>query len=93
MSRLSEVAAFLSALSIHVELGKFYISGIGGSGRSSASKLAAFMGDYDLYQIEVTKNYNFDEWREDLQKIFKQTGVLGIPTTFLFGDHQIRVSL
>ncbi len=51
------------------------------------------MGDYDLYQVEVTKNYALNEWREDLQKIFRQTGINGTQTTFLFGDHQIRVCL
>eukprot|EP00794_Sanderia_malayensis_P006878 gene6878-7653_t len=70
--------------------GHALLVGIGGSGRSSVSRLAAFMGDYDLYQIEVTKNYNFAEWREDLQKIFRQAGITGTPTTFLFGDHQIK---
>ena len=66
-------------------------TGIGGSGRSSTCKLAAFMGDYDLYQIEVSKNYGFNEWREDIQKLFRQAGINGIQTVFLFGDHQIKV--
>ena len=66
--------------------------GIGGAGRSSACKLAAFMGDYDLYQIEVSKNYGFNEWREDIQKLFRQAGIAGTSTVFLFGDHQIKVN-
>ena len=49
------------------------------------------MGDYDLYQIEVSKNYGFNEWREDIQKLFRQAGINGTQTVFLFGDHQIKV--
>ena len=44
-------------------------TGIGGSGRQSAAKLATFMCDYDLFQIEITRNYGVPEWREDLKKV------------------------
>jgi dynein heavy chain len=35
--------------------------GIGGSGRQSAAKLATFMADFDMFQIEITKNYTATE--------------------------------
>ena len=31
--------------------------------------MAASMADYDLFQIELTKNYTTVEWRDDLKKV------------------------
>ncbi len=67
--------------------------GIGGSGRASATKLAAFMSDYELFQIEITKTYTFTDWREDVKKMLRKAGFEGVSTVFLFGDHQLKVSI
>lgn len=65
--------------------------GIGGSGRSSLTRLAAFISDYDLFQIEINKHYGLTEWISDIKKLLVKTGCDGIPTVFLFGDYQIKV--
>ena len=31
--------------------------------------MATFMADYELFQIEITKNYTTVEWRDDLKKV------------------------
>ena len=71
----------------------FKLQGIGGSGRSSVARLAAFVSDYEVFQIEIAKNYGICEWTEDIKKVLRKAGYNGIPTVFLLGDHQIKVSL
>ncbi|XP_055012614.1 dynein axonemal heavy chain 2 [Boleophthalmus pectinirostris] len=69
--------------------GNMLLVGIGGSGRTSLSKLAAFICKYQVFQVEVTKQYRKQEFREDIKKLYRLTGVDNKPTVFLFNDTQI----
>ena len=40
--------------------------GIGGSGRTSLSKLASHICEYATFQIEVTKQYRKQEFRDGM---------------------------
>ncbi|XP_073447159.1 dynein axonemal heavy chain 3 isoform X1 [Aquarana catesbeiana] len=70
--------------------GHLLLVGIGGSGRQSATKLATFMNSFELFQIEISKNYTINEWRDDVKKVMVQAGVAGKSTVFLFCDNQIK---
>ncbi|CAB3253984.1 unnamed protein product [Arctia plantaginis] len=69
--------------------GNLLLVGVGGSGRSSAVKLAASILEMNVIQIEISRVYGQTEWRDDIRKLLMKAGIIGKPLVFLFADNQI----
>jgi len=71
--------------------GNAMLVGVGGSGKQSTTRMAAFIAGMDCVQIEIVRGYGLNEFREDIKNYMVCTGVEGKPTVFLFTDSQIVV--
>lgn len=69
--------------------GNALLIGVGGSGKQSLSKLAAFILGYDVYRIMVSTNYSLNDLKEDIRTMYTKTGVTGIQMLFVLTDSQI----
>jgi dynein heavy chain, axonemal len=70
--------------------GNALLVGLGGSGRQSLTRLAAFMEEFEVFQIEVSKTYGRADWHEDLRKVIRLAGEANKAVVFLFSDTQIK---
>lgn len=69
--------------------GNAMLVGVGGSGKQSLTRLSCFISGLNCYQIEITRGYNLESFRENLKELMVSTGVNGERTVFLFTDSQI----
>ena len=63
--------------------------GVGGSGKQSLSRLAAFISSLDVFQITIRKGYGIADLKLDIAAQCMKAGVKNIGTVFLMTDAQV----
>ena len=69
--------------------GSAMLVGVGGSGKQSLSRLAAFICRQRVEQLVITKDFSKANLLENLKDYYKKAGSQGKPTCFLLTDAQI----
>ncbi|XP_037382752.1 dynein axonemal heavy chain 6-like [Talpa occidentalis] len=78
---------------IRQERGNALLVGVGGTGKQSLTRLAAYICGYRCFQIELSRGYNYETFHEDLRKLYKLAGVEDKNMVFLFTDTQVHVQI
>ena len=69
--------------------GNAMLIGVGGSGKQSLSRLAAFICGFQVKQLSVTGTFSVIDLKEALKEFYTAAGVKGVPTVWLMTDGQI----
>jgi len=73
--------------------GNALLVGVGGSGKQSLSRLAAFISSLEVFQITLRKGYGIPDLKLDLSSLYMKAGVKNIGIVLLMTDAQVLASL
>lgn len=60
---------------IRMSQGHALLVGVGGSGRQSLARLAAFTAGCEVFEITLSRGYGEEEFREDLKQLYHKLGL------------------
>ena len=63
--------------------------GVGGSGKQSLTKLAAFTASQEVFEITLARGYDEVMFRDDLKKLYAMLGAENKRVVFLFTDSHV----
>ncbi|OCT60754.1 dynein heavy chain 9, axonemal isoform X2 [Xenopus laevis] len=69
--------------------GNALLVGVGGSGKQSLTRLAAFISSLEVFQITLRKGYGIPDLKVDLANQYIKAGVKNVGTVFLMTDAQV----
>lgn len=69
--------------------GSALLVGVGGSGKQSLSRLAAFISGLEVAQIQLKKGYGVPDLKNELSGLYLKTGLKNVGIMFLMTDAQI----
>ncbi|XP_075374923.1 dynein axonemal heavy chain 17-like isoform X2 [Mycteria americana] len=69
--------------------GNALLVGVGGSGKQSLARLAAYISNLNVFQITPKKGYGIPDLKLDLASQYIKAAVKNIPTVFLMTDSQV----
>ncbi|XP_039082400.1 dynein heavy chain 17, axonemal [Hyaena hyaena] len=69
--------------------GNALLVGVGGSGKQSLSRLAAYISALDVFQITLKKGYGIPDLKVDLAAQYIKSAVKNVPSVFLMTDSQV----
>ncbi|XP_077022232.1 dynein axonemal heavy chain 17 isoform X3 [Tamandua tetradactyla] len=69
--------------------GNALLVGVGGSGKQSLSRLAAYISALDVFQITLKKGYGIPDLKLDLAAQYIKAAVKNVPSVFLMTDSQV----
>uniref|UniRef100_A0A8C8WRI9 Dynein axonemal heavy chain 17 n=1 Tax=Panthera leo TaxID=9689 RepID=A0A8C8WRI9_PANLE len=69
--------------------GNALLVGVGGSGKQSLSRLAAYISALDVFQISLRKGYGIPDLKVDLGAQYIKSAVKNVPSVFLMTDSQV----
>jgi len=69
--------------------GNALLVGVGGSGRQSLARLAAYIARQDVFQITITRAYKLADFLDDVRKLYVSVGKEGRKTTWVLTDFEL----
>ncbi|XP_053327864.1 dynein axonemal heavy chain 10 [Spea bombifrons] len=74
---------------IRMDRGHALLVGVGGSGKQSLARLAAFTAGYEVFEIVLSRGYGENSFREDLKTLYTKLGLENKKMIFLFTDAHV----
>ncbi|XP_031448519.1 dynein heavy chain 10, axonemal isoform X3 [Phasianus colchicus] len=74
---------------IRMDRGHALLIGVGGSGKQSLTRLAAFTAGCEVFEIILTRGYKENNFREDLKSLYQKLGIENKSIVFLFTDGHV----